>query len=126
MEITVSEAQGRVPVTIFHLVGDLDVQTHGQLEAKVQECLQTGTQYVLLDLSQVPYVSSYGIRAISQVFSWLKALPGEEETVRAGVYKSHNLKLLNPTPTVMNVLTTTGLDMYLEVYNDQQKAVASF
>jgi hypothetical protein len=46
--------------------------------------------------------------------------------MRDGSYKSPNLKLLNPSPKVLQVLSMAGFDMFLEVHRDLKKAVASF
>jgi anti-anti-sigma factor len=132
MEIMVSHQQGRVPVTIFHIKGDLNTETYEQFQAQAQQALQAGTRYLLLDLSEVPYVSSYGIRGISQVFTWLRdTRQGESEAdvsqgLRDGSFKSPHLKLFNPSRRVLQVLTKAGIDMFLEVHSDLQEAVASF
>jgi anti-anti-sigma factor len=132
MEITVSQEQGRVPVTVFHIQGDIDAQTYEQLEAQVRQAIQDGTHYLLLDMSQVRYVSSYGIRGLSDIFTLLRdAEHGEGDAaiskgVREGSFKSHHLKLLNPTSQVMKVLTTSGMDMFLDIQKDHRQAIDSF
>jgi anti-anti-sigma factor len=69
MEITISQEQGRVPVTVFHIQGDIDAQTYEQLEAQVRQAIQAGTHYLLLDMSQVPYVSTrHAASAISSPY----------------------------------------------------------
>jgi len=72
MEIKVSQEQSQVPVTVFHIKGDINTETFEQLQAQAQQAIQAGTRHLLLDLAQVSYVSSYGIRAISQIFTWLR------------------------------------------------------
>ncbi len=132
MEIIVSHQQSRVPVTVFHIKGDLNTATYEQFQAQAQQALQAGTHYLLLDLSETSYVSSYGIRGISQVFTWLRdTWQGESEAdvsqgLRDGSFKSPHLKLLNPSRQVLKVLTTAGIDMFLEIHSDLQEAVASF
>ena len=131
MEMTVSQEQGRVPVTVFHVTGDLNTETYEQFQSQAQQAIQSGARYLLLDLSEVPYVSSYGVRAISQVFTWLRDPQSENDAtvskgVRDGTWKSPHLKLLKPNPRVLKVLTTSGVDMFLEIYDDLQKALAAF
>jgi anti-anti-sigma factor len=131
MEIVISHQQGRVPVTVFHVKGDINTETYEQLQAQAQQALKAGTRYLLLDLAEVPYVSSYGIRAISQLFTWLRGASGESEAtvqqgLRDGTWKSPHLKLLNPSPQVLKVLTTAGVDMFLEIHTDLKQAFASF
>lgn len=132
MEITVSREQGRVPVTVFHIKGDIDTETHDQLQTAARKAIDQGTRYLVLDLTEVPYISSWGIRAISQVFTWLREATKDEDEaaisqgVRNGSYHSQHLRLACPTPRVHNVLTETGLDMYVQMDSDVKKAIASF
>ena len=132
MEITVSQEKGRVPVTVMHITGDIDAETFGQLEAQAQQAIQNGTHYLILDLAKVPYVSSYGIRAISQIFTWLRDSDhGEDDAslshgLRDGTFKSRHLKLASASQQVVKVLSMTGVDMFLESYPSVKEALASF
>jgi anti-anti-sigma factor len=132
MECTISQEQGRVAVTVFHITGDIDAESYEQLQTQAQQAIKGGTRYMLIDMAKVPYVSSYGIRALSQIFTWLRdTAHGDDDAsisqgVRDGTYKSHGLKLLNPTAQVQKVLSATGLDMFLEVHSHRDKAIASF
>lgn len=132
MEINISQQQARVPVTIFSIQGEIDADTYEQLEAQVKQAMGTGTRHLLLDLSQVPYISSYGIRGISEIFTWLRdRSAGEDDAalsrgLRDGTFKSQHLKLAGATPQVEKVLKMAGIDMFLEMYRDLKDAVASF
>lgn len=132
MEINVLSQQGRVPVKVFQIKGDIDTASYEQLQDRAKQEIAAGTRYIVLDLSEVPYVSSYGIRAISQVFTRLKEASKDEtdaevsEGIRAGTFQSPHLKIANPTPRVRKVLTETGMDMYVQIEDDVNKAVADF
>jgi len=132
MKITVTQEQGRVPVTILHLDGELTGDSSEQLTGQAQQVIAGGAQYLLLDMTSVPYMSSAGIRAVHQIFNWLRELPGGEDeaalktVVRDGKYKSRRLKLLNTTPQVQKTLATSGVDMFVETHRDPAQALASF
>lgn len=132
LSISISQKQGRVPVTVFHVKGEINFNTYEELEAKAQEAFNGGARNLLLDLTDVTYISSAGVRAIHAVFVMLRsAAPGESDEaiskgVRDGTFKSPHLKLLNPSANVFEVLKTMGIDMYLEIYHDLDQAVASF
>jgi anti-anti-sigma factor len=64
VEISISQEQGRVPVTVFHIKGDIEVTSYQQLEAAASQAIASGTRYLLLDLAHVAYISSAGLRAI--------------------------------------------------------------
>ncbi len=130
MEITVSHEQDRVPVTVFQLKGKL-VEDE-QLKTQAQEAFEAGTRYLLLDLTDVPYISSRGLRALYHIYMLLRgeASDADDEAVRAGIrsgtYASPYLKLLNPSKPVMKALSLVGYDMFLEIHSSRKEAVASF
>lgn len=129
LEIDVSNRQGKVPVTVLHLKGEIDANTYGLLQSKADEAYENGSRYFLLDLSSVHYISSAGIRALHQLFTKLRA-DEDPDTVRKGIrdgtYKSAHLKLASPQPSVKKVLQMTGYDMVFEIFDDVEKAVNSF
>jgi anti-anti-sigma factor len=132
MEIAVSHAQGRVPVTVFRIKGGIDVNSYEQLQAQAQAAVKAGARDVLLDLTEVTYISSSGLRAVHHIFTLVRTdSPAESDSalskgLRDGTWKSPHFKLLNPQPSVLEILKTTGFDMYLEIHRDFKDAVASF
>jgi anti-anti-sigma factor len=132
LSISTEEMHGRVPVTIFHLKGDLDGNTYEQLQKKADEVFQAGTRHLILDLSQVPFISSAGIRGLHYVFNLLRTDSVSESDqaiskgLRDGTFKSPHLKLLSPNQNVANLLKVTGYDMFLEVHYNSDEAVKSF
>jgi hypothetical protein len=130
MEIHISYEQGRVPVTVFHIKGDLtEAET---LHAQAQQAFEDGMRYLLLDLREVPFISSSGLRALHRVYMLLRTdAPNESDKmvgqgIRDGTYKSSHLKLLKPSKAAMEVLNLTGYDMFLEIHQDLKEAIASF
>ena len=132
MEITVAQQVGRVPVTVFHIKGDIDSTTYQQVQAQIEQAVQAGARDVVLDLTHVDYLSSAGIRMLSHAFNLLRGnLPQESDAamkqgIRDGTFKSPHLKLAGPTPRVAEVLKMSGLDMMIESYHSVPEAVASF
>ncbi len=132
MDISIASEQGRVPVTVFHVNGSVDASSYEQLQSRADQSIQGGATNLLLDLSRVPYMSSAGLRAINHIYNLFhkEAAGAEEEAVhqglRTGKFKSPHLKLLRPTPRVLQVLQMTGFDMFLEIHHDLKEAVASF
>jgi anti-anti-sigma factor len=132
MTIRTSTWEGSVPVTVFHIQGEIDSKTYEQFEDRARQAYETGMRNLLLDLSEVTYISSAGLRALHSIFSMLRTTaPAESDEainqgLRDGTFKSPHLKLLSPTPDVLHVLKVAGFDMYLEVHHDLKEAVASF
>jgi anti-anti-sigma factor len=134
MEIKVSSENGRVPVTIIHIDGNLDSSTYSTFQAKAEELIQSGTSHILVDLTHSPYVSSAGLRAFHQIFKDLNAVhldanPGEQKIkqgISDGTYKSPYLKLLHLSEETRLVFKTSGFDIYMEAFDDLKTAVAAF
>lgn len=127
-EITALQEKGQVPVTVFHIRGDIDTNTYEQLQARAKEAQHDGMRFLLLDLSEVGFISSAGLRALHSIYSMLRESSPEEvdKGLRDGTYMSRHLKLLSPSANVETALKTTGFDMYLEIFKDRQKAIKSF
>jgi len=136
MDITVTHAQGRVPVTVLHVHGELDASSYQDLIAKGQEVCASGTRDILMDLGDVPYMSSSGLVALQSIAALLR---GEEVSDpesgwgalhavardRDTGFQSH-FKLCNPQPRVDHVLEVVGFKRFLEIHTDLEEAVASF
>ena len=136
MNLSVSQAQGSVPVTIIKLDGQLDGQNFQELISKAQELHSAGTRDFLLDLSDLTYISSAGLVALHSVALLTRGedLPDIEggwaayrsmgRSSEAGVQK--HVKLLNPRSDIMGVLDMVGFSHVFEIYSDRNEAVQSF
>jgi len=131
MDITVSQENARVPVTVLHVAGKTDSESASILQAKAMELIDGGARYLIFDLSKVPYMSSAGLRVVQAVFEKLRSLSSGEsnkETARKvtdGSYEFPYLKIVSPTPDVMEVLKMSGFDMLLSIEKDLKKALDS-
>src|SRR5512147_1253039 len=132
MEIKVSKEDGRVPVTVVHVDGNIDASTYQSFQSEVEELIRDGARDILVDLAHVPYISSAGLRALQTVFNSLRALtPDISDTemhdgIRAGTYKSPHLKLVNMKSDARKAFEMAGFDMYIDTFDDVKKAVDSF
>jgi anti-anti-sigma regulatory factor len=136
MDISVSQVQGNVPVTVLKLDGELDGQNYQDLIAKAQDVYKSGSRDLLLDLSDLKYISSAGLVALHSVALLLRGeeLPDTEggwsayrsmgRSSEAGVQK--HMKLLNPREEVKSVLEMVGFERVFEVHTDLDQAVKSF
>jgi anti-anti-sigma factor len=135
MEINVSKEQGKVPVSVIHLKGDLDASSYLDLVDAAQKLYEAGAQSLLLDLTNLEFISSAGLASlhiISKMFrgektdtedGWgtFKEIDRERES---GMQK--RVKLFNPSTEVDEVLDTVGFKQFFEVYTDLNEAVQSF
>ncbi|HZY43821.1 MAG TPA: STAS domain-containing protein [Anaerolineae bacterium] len=132
MEITVKQEEGRRPISVIHVKGDIDSNTYQQLQAEIDKSIAAGIHNMLIDMSEVPFMSSAGIRVLNHTFNELRGtLPQETDEamkkgLRDGTFKSPHLKILNPSARVLEVLKMAGVDMFLEIHKDYSEAVASY
>jgi len=132
MEIITEQSNGQVPVTVFRVDGALTATSYRALQQQAEDSYAAGTRDLLLDLTAVPFMDSAGLRALHQIYLLLRSSRTEEadRSVRKGIvsgtYASSHLKLLNPSRDVLQVLKLAGFDMFLEIYSDSKKALASF
>jgi anti-sigma B factor antagonist len=98
---------------ITHLVlrGRLDTAGVGDVELKFTGHTVPRAKPLLLDMSEVTFVASLGLRMLLTV---AKALD------RRGA----KTVLLNPQPAVREVLSLSGFDQLTPVYNDEETALA--
>jgi anti-anti-sigma factor len=130
MEITVSQEQGRVPVTVIHLKGNVDSSSYEEFQTRADQVVADGAKDLLLDLREVPYMSSAGLRVLNQLYNALGKGGANADSVSkgvsAGTYKSPHLKLLSPSARVLETLKMSGYDMFLDIHTHLKDAVASF
>lgn len=130
MELSVTTEQGRVPVSVLHVKGNIDSTTFQVFQTEAEKLIADGAQNLLVDLHEVPYMSSAGLRALNQIYNKLRAKGEDQLTVTqgvaAGTYKSPHLKLLSPSARVMDTLKMSGFDMFLDIRSNLHDAVASF
>ena len=136
MNISVSQAQGNVPVTVIKLDGQLDGQNYQDLIAKAQELYKAGSRDFLLDLSELTYISSAGLVALHSMalLSRGEELPDTEggwsayrsmgRSSEAGLQK--HVKILNPRSEVMGVIDMVGFNNVFEIYTNLDEALKSF
>lgn len=133
MEITVSHEEARVPVTVLHVTGNLTGNTYQQFEDTARDAIKGGAHYVLLDLTDVGYISSAGLRSLQYLLSLLPRPPApaqdaEHKKVGAArpIQKSPYLKLFNPSLRALQPLQLVGFDAFFEIYDDYRQAIDSF
>ena len=135
MEINVSKEQGKVPVNVLQIKGDLDASSYLDLVKAAQELYDAGANNLLLDLTDLAFISSAGLASLHIV---TKMFRGEKSNTEDGwgTFKEIDrdrdsgmqnfVKLYNPSSDVDSVLDTVGFKQFFEVFTDMEAAVNSF
>jgi anti-anti-sigma regulatory factor len=136
MNITVENAQGRVPVTVLELHGDLDGSNYQEVISRTRDLYGTGMRHLLIDMGDMPYMSSAGLVALHSVILLLRGeQPPDPESGWSAFHAiareqgggvQNAVKLLNPQPRVRRTLEMTGMQEFFEIFTDRQAAVESF
>jgi serine/threonine-protein kinase RsbW len=101
------------PAQIFDLAGRLDAVGSQAAIARVYAAISAGARHVLLDMSQVTFLSSSGLRALLLVRKELLAQGGE-------------LRLCALKPQVQEVFTITGFTQVFTIHVTREEALGAF
>lgn len=111
--VNVIEARGNRQVSILKVKGYLDTTTAGELEGALASLLNKGKYKIVVDLSNVNYISSAG---------W-GIFIGEIKKIREN---AGDLKLAGMIADVFEVFQLLEFHSILESYPTTEEAVASF
>jgi anti-sigma B factor antagonist len=102
-DVTILDVEGKI------LLGEGDVQ----LKRKIDELIDRKEIKLLLNLANVPYMDSGGLGEIVRSYTTVKRAGGD-------------LKLLNATKRINDLLTITKLITVFEMHDDEAAAVKSY
>lgn len=102
-DVTILDVEGKI------LLGEGDVQ----LKRKIDELVERKETKLLLNLANVPYMDSGGLGEIVRSYTTVKRADGE-------------LKLLNATKRISDLLTITKLITVFEIFEEEAEAVKSY
>lgn len=115
--VEVSQAEGRVPVTVFELQDRVNLGNTDELEQAGNDAYVNGTRDLIIDISKVDSFTSAGIRALLVIYKLFAGNEGKN---------SKHVKLVSPTKYVREVLKVSGVADSIEIYDTLDEAVASF
>ena|SRR5688572_26686491 len=107
MELQYNELNNNI--RSLKLIGTLDVIGVGNIETKFAGYCSGNNVRVLVDLSEVDFLASIGIR--------LLILTAKSIASRGG-----RMVLLSPIPEVLNVLEITGIPAIIPIYSSLESA----
>jgi anti-sigma B factor antagonist len=107
MELHYSELENNI--RLIKLVGDLDIIGVEAIETQFTGYCAGENARVIVDLSEVEFLASIGIRLLT--------LNAKSVSSRGG-----RMVLLHPTPDVKSVLEITGIPAIIPIYNGLESA----
>jgi anti-sigma B factor antagonist len=105
--------QKKGSVVVLALTGRLDAGTAGKLEEKLVSLIDAGNRSFVLDLMNLDYISSAGLRVLLMTAKKLKGLNGR---IVLASLKDH----------IREVFDIAGFSAIFPTYDQQDAAVGSF
>lgn len=109
MELQYSELENNIKC--IKLIGKLDIIGVGAVETKFAGYCAGENPRVLVDLSEVDFLASIGIRLLTL-------------NARSIASRRGRMVLLGPTPEVRNILEVTGIPAIIPMYEGLESAEA--
>jgi len=96
-------------IRFIKLIGKLDKKGTGEIENKFIDSCAGDKVRVVVDLSEVQFLVSAGIRLLKQ-------------TAKSLAKRSGKMALINPIPEVLHVLEVTGTPAIIPIYSHIESA----
>jgi anti-anti-sigma factor len=110
MNITERSENG---ITLFVLRGRIDTQGAVDLDLTLQAAVAEGKHKMVLDMTEVRYISSAGLRTLADVLTKNREAGGD-------------LKLVALDRKVLRVFRIIGFDKFFSIYDVLETAMADF
>jgi anti-anti-sigma factor len=107
MELQYSELENNI--RLIKLIGKLDIIGAGEIETKFADHCKGERARVVVDLSEVEFLASIGIRLLTL-------------TAKSIASRGGRMVLLNPVPEVHRVLDVTGIPAIIPIYSQFESA----
>jgi anti-anti-sigma regulatory factor len=136
MEYITKEVQGKVPVTVLAIKGELDGSNFTQVIAIVKRLYDEGARHLLLDFSELTFLSSAGLVAVHSAALIMRGENPPDLEEGWGAFRAmgrdvssgtaENVIILNPQPRVTKTLDTSGMSQFIQIFSDREAAIGAF
>ena len=100
-------------ISIISLTGSLDTNTSKEAEDQINKLLEEGSIKLLIDLTDLDYISSSGLRILLSTSKKLKSLRGE-------------MRICGLNETVNEVFEISGFTMIFKIFKTLEEAKVNF
>ena len=107
------ETRDQEDIRVIVLDGRLDTNTASEAQARLTELLDEGNDNVLVDLMNLDYVSSLGLRVLLVAAKKLSS-------------RGAALRVCNLNDTVRETFEISGFDTLIRVFDTEQEALQDF
>ena len=100
-------------IQLLELNGYLDAHTAPKLEAEIQNSIDKGNKFILLDFENLDYISSAGLGVFMAFIEELRENGGD-------------IKMTAMKPKVYSVFDLLGFPILFDISQTRQEAIANF
>lgn len=100
-------------IAVFVLEGRADSSGAGQMDEALQQAVSSGQSRIVLDMANVSYINSAGLRTLADILTQCRANQGD-------------LALVSLNVKVERVFNIIGFDKFFRVFDSIEAAVAHF
>lgn len=97
-------------VTLVHMTGRLDSAVSGEVMDKLNEIVNSGATRLVLNLKEVSYISSAGLRSILVAAKLIKSANGE-------------MRLCEPNGMVSKILDSSGFAFLIKIDSHEDQSI---
>lgn len=135
MDISVQQVPSEIPISILKLGGELDAANYLAVIERVRQIYDAGTPRLVIDLSDVTFLSSSGLVALHSAALLMRG--DQPPSPEAGWAAYHSIAsdveggfenccvLYNPQGRARKTLQMTGFDGFLRIYDDLDEALSA-
>lgn len=98
---------------VVDIAGRLDSSTAGAAHDRLVGIANSGAGKIVLNLGKVDFMTSAGLRALLTMAKLVQSARGE-------------MRICSPSPAVRDVLTTSGFNSLIHIFDDETAAVESW
>jgi anti-anti-sigma factor len=137
LQTTVDQAEGRVPITVLTLDGELDGSNYQHVIDTVTGLYDGGARHLVLDLSDLTFISSAGLVALHTILRQMQGVGPVDPDYGYAALRAINddvdnnavqtaVHLCGTQDAVQKVLDRTGLGGLFPTHPDRATAIAAF
>jgi anti-anti-sigma factor len=113
--VEISKTEGRIPVTVFHLLERIHLGNFTELENLAKKSFEEGNRNLVIDLSRTDSMTSIGLRALVVIHK-----------IFAKSDSGKHLRVAGATTVMREIMQVTGISQFIEVHDTVEEAVTSF
>lgn len=134
LQTTVEQVEGRVPITVVSLDGELDASNYERVIEAARDAYARGARGLVLDLARLGFMASSGLFALHSAFRIMRGeTPPDPEAGWGALHEvagdqegdAATVRIAAPQDAIARVLERTGIGRLFPIDADRAAAVSA-